>query len=173
MRAIFLAAAAASLTACSMAPPPQAWRPVPVANVTEPSEVIKNAPASAWRDVAPENLLIMDLENGARVAIELAPGFAPVHAANIRAFARAGWWNDAAIYRVQDNYVVQWGIGDAEKPLPPGVVETPPAEYEGPIPAGAVTALPYPDAYAPAAGYVDGWPIRWDPASGRGGLTHC
>lgn len=116
MRAICITAAAASLGACTPAAPPADWRPVPTSAV-EPSETIKNAPASAWRHVAPENLLIMDLENGGRVAIELAPDFAPVHVANLRAFARAGWWDDAAIYRVQDNYVTQWGNGDAEKPL--------------------------------------------------------
>ena len=38
-----------------------------------------------------------------------------------------------AIYRVQDNYVAQWGNGDAELALPEGVVAPPPAEYERPI----------------------------------------
>lgn len=173
MRSICLAAAAASLAGCTPAAPPAKWRPAPTPGAAEPSDTIKNAPASAWRDVAPENLLIMDLENGERVAIELAPGFAPVHVANIRAFARAGWWNDAAIYRVQDNYVTQWGIGDAEKPMPAGVVETPPAEYDGPIRPMETTALAAPDAYAAEAGWLGGWPVAWNPATGRGGLTHC
>ena len=60
-----------------------------------------------------------------RVIIELAPDFAPVHVANVRAFARGGWWNEATIYRVQDNYVAQWGNGDAQVALPAGVVRTP------------------------------------------------
>ena len=172
-----IAAAAALLASCApmqtSAPPTPAWRPVPVAGVVEPSDTVKNAPASAWRDVDPNNLLVMDLKNGGRIAIELAPQFAPVHVANIRAFARAGWWNNATIYRVQDNYVVQWGNGDAENPLPQGVVKTPPAEYDRPLGGLAIRPLGFPDAYAPEVGHVDGWPVGYDPASGRAWLTHC
>ena len=90
------------------------WRPAPVEGATEPSEVIAHSAAADWRAIAPDNLLVMDLADGGRVVIELAPDFAPVHVANVRAFARGGWWNGATIYRVQDNYVAQWGNGDAE-----------------------------------------------------------
>jgi peptidylprolyl isomerase len=177
MRKYWLMASAALLASCTETPPastaPSAWRPVPASDAVEPSETIKNAPASAWRAVDPENLLIMDLKNGARIAIELAPQFAPVHVANIRAFARAGWWNEAAIYRVQDNYVVQWGNGDAENPLPAGIVKTPPAEYDRALEGLSVRPLGYPDAYAPMVGHADGWPVGYDPASGRAWLTHC
>ena len=162
---------------CTESPPansgPVAWRPVPATDAAEPSETIKNAPAAAWRDVAPENLLLMDLKNGARIAIELAPEFAPVHVANIRAFARGGWWNNAAIYRVQDNYVVQWGNGEAENPLPQGVEKTPPAEYDRDLAGLNVRPLGFPDAYAPMVGYADGWPVGYDPDNGRAWLTHC
>lgn len=168
---------AALLASCSQAPPPSvdplAWRPVPAKDATEPSETIASAPLADWRAVDPENLLIMDLKNGARIAIELAPQFAPVHVANIRAFARAGWWNNASIYRVQDNYVVQWGNGDAENPLPPGVTKTPPAEYDRPLQGLNVRPLGFPDPYAPMVGHVDGWPVGYDPQSGRAWLTHC
>ncbi|HEY0626068.1 MAG TPA: peptidylprolyl isomerase [Allosphingosinicella sp.] len=166
----------AFLASCAPVAPPEpapAWRPTPVAGAVEPSETIKNAPASAWRDVEPENLLLMDLKNGARIAIELAPEFAPVHVANIRAFARAGWWNNAAIYRVQDNYVVQWGNGDVENPLPAGVVKAPPAEYDRALAGLDLRPLGYPDAYAPMVGHANGWPVGYDPESGRAWLTHC
>jgi peptidylprolyl isomerase len=173
--ALAVTAALAGSYGPTPAPAAQApgWRPAPFAGAVEPSETVKNAPASAWRDVDPQNLLIMDLKNGARIAIELAPQFAPVHVANIRAFARAGWWTNATIYRVQDNYVVQWGNGDAENPLPQGVVKTPPAEYDRPLAGLAIRALGYPDAYAPRVGHSDGWPVGYDPASGRAWLTHC
>ncbi|HEX8261675.1 MAG TPA: peptidylprolyl isomerase [Allosphingosinicella sp.] len=149
------------------------WRPVPVPGTREPSEVVAATTAADWRAVDPENLILMELADGQRVAIELAPAFAPVHAANIRAFARAGWWNNAAIYRVQDNYVSQWGNGDAENPLPAGVIRTPPAEYDRALAGLNVRPLGYPDSYAPMAGHVDGWPVAWDPESGRAWLTHC
>ena len=71
----------------------------------------------------------MTLDGGARVVIQLAPAFAPVHVANIRKFAAANYWRGAAVYRVQDNYVAQWGINEAKRALSAGAVAKPPAEY--------------------------------------------
>src|SRR3546814_12665491 len=102
----------------------------------------------------------MDLADGGRVAIELAPEFAPAHVANIRALARAGWWNGAAIYRVQDNYVVQWGVNESDRPLPEGVVKAPPAEYHRALEGLAVRPLGFPDSYAPMAGQIGRAPCR-------------
>lgn len=149
------------------------WRPAPVEDATEPAETIRNAPAEAWRTIDPQNLLIMDLADGSRVAIELAADFAPVHVANIRAFARAGYWDGAAIYRVQDNYVVQWGVNESDKPLPIGVVNTPPAEYVRPLTGLDIRPLGYPDSYAPMVGHADSWPVGYDPEKGAAWLAHC
>lgn len=182
MRHLVALAAFSFLAACSQTatveePRPSSrytfWRPAPVEGATEPAEAIANSAAADWRPVEPENLLVMDLEDGARVVIELAPDFAPVHVANVRAFARAGWWNDAAIYRVQDNYVAQWGNGDAENPLPQGVVRTPPAEYDRPLQGLSVRPLGFPDSYAGMVGHVAGWPVGYDPERGEAWLTHC
>jgi peptidylprolyl isomerase len=138
-----------------------------------PSEIVAEAPASAWRDIAADDLLVMDLRNGAQVVIQLAPQFAPVHVANIRALAKGGWWSGAAIYRVQDNYVVQWGNNESSKPLPSGVIAKPPAEYHRPLKGLAVRPLGYADAYAPGAGFAAGWPIGYDSKAGTANLTHC
>jgi peptidylprolyl isomerase len=170
---LFAALAISSLLAVSASAQNGAWRPAPVANATEPAEVIANSPADAWRPIEPENLLVMELADGARVIIELAPAFAPVHIANMRRYARAGWWNNATIYRVQDNYVAQWGNGDAEVPLPEGVVRRPPAEYERSTAGLFFRALEFPDSYAPVAGFADGWPVAWDPRRRSAWLTHC
>jgi peptidylprolyl isomerase len=138
-----------------------------------PSEIVADAPASAWRDIAADDLLVMDLRNGAQVVIQLAPQFAPVHVANIRALAKGGWWSGSAIYRVQDNYVVQWGNNESTKPLPAGVIAKPPAEYHRPIKGLAVRPLGYADAYAPGAGFAAGWPIGYDAKAGTANLAHC
>ena len=55
------------------------------------------------------DLLVIDLARGGRVVIALADAFAPVHVANIRALARAHWYDGLVIERVQDNYVTQCG----------------------------------------------------------------
>jgi peptidylprolyl isomerase len=160
-------------TFAAAAAPPPAWRPVPVAGVPEPSETVKTAPASAWREVAPENLLVIELKEGGRIVIELAPDFAPVHVANVRAFARGGWWDGSSVYRVQDNYVAQWGNNEAKIPYPKGVVAKPPAEYSRPLAGLAVRPLGYPDSYAPMAGHARGWPVGYDPKAKQAWLTHC
>jgi peptidylprolyl isomerase len=149
------------------------WRPAPVLDAPEPNEVVSAAPAEAWRPIDPENLLVMELKEGGRIVIELAPDFAPVHIANIRAFARGGWWNNASVYRVQDNYVAQWGNGDAKVPLPAGVEKAPPAEYNRPLDGLDVRPLGFPDSYAPMAGHAGGWPVGYDPEAGRAWLAHC
>jgi len=171
MRAI--AASAALLLAASAVAQPGGWRPQPIHGATEPADVIAHSSAADWRPVDPENLLVIDLADGGRVIIELAPAFAPVHVANIRRFARAGWWNNATIYRVQDNYVAQWGNGDAQVALPAGVVAQPPAEYERTMRGLGFRPLGYPDSYAPRVGHVDGWPVAWDPRRNMAWLTHC
>lgn len=145
----------------------------PAPNPKTPTEIIAAAPAAAWKAIPADDLLVMQLNNGGRVVIQLAPAFAPVHVANIRALAKAQWWDKAAIYRVQDNYVVQWGKNESEDPLPVAVVAKPPAEYARPLKGLQVTPLTFPDDYAPRAGYALGWPIGYDPKGGTANLVHC
>lgn len=138
-----------------------------------PSDIVAAAPPAAWRTISPDDLLVIDLKNGGRVVVQLAPAFAPVHVANIRGFAHGGWWDGAAIYRVQDNYVAQWGNNDSDRAFPAGVVAKPPAEYTRPLKGLAVRALGFADPYAPAAGYASGWPIAYSPKQGWANLAHC
>jgi len=151
------------LLAVAASPPPP--------KVPTSAEIVAGAPASAWAAVPAQDLLVIDLDNGRRVAIALMPAFVPVHVANIRALARAGWFGGTTINRVQDNYVTQWGDATGKKQLPPGIVAPSPAEYERPLAGLAFRAMPYRDAYAAGAGHVGGWPVASD---GRlAWLTHC
>jgi peptidylprolyl isomerase len=136
-----------------------------------PAEIVAAAPDGAWRAVAPENLLVLDLASGARVVIELAPAFAPAHVANIRALVRGRWFDGNAVVRVQDNYVVQWGGADPARSLPAGARATVPAEYERPLAGLPFRPLPSRDAYAERVGFADGWPVASDRRSAW--LAHC
>jgi peptidylprolyl isomerase len=138
-----------------------------------PAAVVAQAPASAWQAVAPDALLVMMVEGGRRIVIQLAPRFAPAHVANIRALAKAGWWDGKSVYRVQDNYVAQWGDPTEKLPLPAGIAADIKADYAQPLAAlgQSVVPLPYPDAYAPRTGFADGWPVAMDGASVW--LPHC
>jgi peptidylprolyl isomerase len=145
----------------------------PAKKLPTPNDIIAAAPASAWKVIPPDDLLVMDLANRGRLVIQLAPEFAPVHVANIRALARGGYWNGATVYRVQDNYVAQWGQNDSKQPWPAGVTPKPPAEYTRPLKGLKVTPLGYADPYAPRVGFVGGWPIAYSPKAGWADLTHC
>lgn len=145
----------------------------PPAKPKTPSEIVTSAPRADWREIAAEDLLVFELSGDRKVVMQLAPTFAPVHVANIRALAKAGWWDGAKIYRVQDNYVVQWGNNESEKPLPAAVVAKPPAEYHRARKGLSIVPLGSPDAYAPAAGFAGGWPVAYNPKAGTANLAHC
>jgi peptidylprolyl isomerase len=149
------------------------WRPAPVLDALEPAKAIAAAPAEAWAPIDPDDLLVFELKEGGRVVVQLAPDFAPIHVANVKAFARGGWWNGSAVYRVQDNYVAQWGNNEAKIPYPAGVAPKPPAEYDRPMTGLSVRPLGFPDSYAPMVGHAAGWPVAYDPEKGRAWLTHC
>jgi peptidylprolyl isomerase len=155
--------ALSSLALAAAAPPPKPLTP---------TEIVAKAPASAWRAIPAEDLLVIDFEGGGRTIVQLAPAFAPVHVANIRALAGADYWKNASVYRVQDNYVAQWGTNDDKAALPGGVVKRPPAEYTRPARGLAIHPFPYPDSYAFKVGHVQGWPVALY-RDGTASLTHC
>jgi peptidylprolyl isomerase len=137
-----------------------------------PQQILDAAAPSEWRRVDPAHTLYLDLKSG-RVVIELAPGFAPKHAANIEALVRAGYFDHAYVVRSQDNFVVQWSQPDAAKPMGAGR-KTLEAEFDQPIdPAIAFDRLPDPDTYAPEVGFAWGMPAARDLKLGRMWLAHC
>ena len=91
----------------------------------------------------------------------------------MKALARGKYWDNATVYRVQDNYVAQWGLNESDKPWPTGVTPKPPAEYTRPLKGLKITPLGSPDAYAPGAGFADGWPVAYNAKAGWADLTHC
>ena len=138
-----------------------------------PTEILAAAQPSEWLAIPADDLMVIDLKNGNRVVVQFAPDFAPVHVANIKALARTGYWQGAAIYRVHDNYVAQWGNNETEKPLPASVVAQPPAEYFRQLAGLDVVPLGSPDPYAPLVGYAKGWPVAVDTRDATVNLAHC
>jgi peptidylprolyl isomerase len=136
------------------------------------SEVLAASKPSDWRPLDPENTLYLQMATG-RVVIELAPAFAPQHAANIRTLVRQGYFDGLAIYRSQDNFVVQWGGPDSKRG--PGKARTtlPPEFTVQWTPALPFTRLPDVDGYAPVVGFSGGFPIGADPQVGQAWLAHC
>jgi len=146
--------------------------PAPAKPPRTMGEVLEATTPADWRPLEPENTLYLQLAQG-RVVIELAPAFAPLHAANLRTLARQKYFDGLAIVRSQDNFVVQWGdpegkrsLGDARARLPPEftVKATPGLPFE---------PLADRDGYAPEVGFSQGFPAARDPATGEAWLAHC
>ncbi|MCX6556084.1 MAG: peptidylprolyl isomerase [Candidatus Aminicenantes bacterium] len=140
------------------------------------AEIVAAAKAEDWRALDPENTLYLELAGG-RVVIELAPVFAPQHAANVKALTRERYFDGLAIIRVQDNYVVQWGDPAADDPQKARQIlhaqKNLPAEFDRAIDAKIpFTLLPDGDVYAKEVGFCDGFPVARDKGSGRMWLTH-
>lgn len=126
---------------------------------------------SDWHDIPDNEIMVITLQDGRQAFIRLAARFSPAHVANIRKLTEARWWDGESIYRVQENWVAQWGDATEKKPLPPEILARPAAEFE--IGAFApAQRLSKPDGYSAASGVTaDGWPIASDGKTGW--LTHC
>ena len=146
----------------------------PAASAPSAADIEANAPAGAWRRIAPENLMVVETAKGS-MTVELAPGFAPQHVAAIRALVAAGRFDGGSVVRVQDNYVVQWATRPPSLHAPDGAPSAPPlaAEYERPVAGLKITPLGSRDAYAEAAGFADGWPVGSDGTTETAWLAHC
>ena len=56
-----------------------------------------------------ENILLLDLSTGERVAIRLVPEWAPNHVERIKSLARDGFYNGIIFHRVIDGFMAQTG----------------------------------------------------------------
>ena len=73
--------------------------------------VVAEAPgiaADSWREVAAENLLVIDTSRG-RILVEMAPQVAPNHVERIRRLARDGFYDNQRFHRVIDWFMAQTG----------------------------------------------------------------
>ena len=133
-----------------------------------PEQVLAAAPAADWRALDPADTLYMDLPKG-RVVILLAPGFAPKTIANIKTLVKGKYFDDSAIVRSQDNYVVQWSQEDKAKKASHAKLKGF-VEFERPASASLVR-LPDHDTYAPETGFDGNFAAGSDGKSEW--LLHC
>ncbi len=89
-----------------------------------PTPTVAPIPLSANADVTQdlENILLLDLSNGRRVAIRLMPEWAPKHVERIKTLTRQGFYNGVIFHRVIDGFMAQTGdptgTGRGGSPLP-------------------------------------------------------
>lgn len=136
-----------------------------------PTSVLASASAEEWVEIAPEDLLVMELApdmrgNEQTVVIQLiSPPFSQPWVENVRTLAQEHWWDGTSVYRVQDNYVAQWGDASEQKPLPDGIT-APNADYaiQNEVGEEGEILLWHPrahqrDNHAHWTQFVSGWPI--------------
>jgi cyclophilin family peptidyl-prolyl cis-trans isomerase len=84
--------------------------------------VVAQAPA-----VDPENILLLDLSTGGRVAIQLRPDLAPNHVARIKTLTRQRFYDGTKFHRVIEGFMAQvgdpTGTGEGGSQLPDLVAE--------------------------------------------------
>jgi peptidylprolyl isomerase len=176
---LFRFAAIASLFVAAVAVQAQASAPAASApKVRTTADIIREAPASAWRRPDPNDVLAMTLASGV-VWIELAPRFAPRHAANIRTLVAQHYFDGLAVIRVQDNFVAQWGDPDADdddaakgRSMGAAAKKVDP-EFWISDRGLKITTLKDRDVWAPVTGFVDGFPVAADPKAHRAWIAHC
>ena len=177
---ILSCALCAAAAACLITSATAAESAVPAKPLTM-SDVLAASKPQDWHALDPQNTLYLELATG-RVVIELAPLFAPKHAANIKALVRETYFDGLAFLRSQDNYVVQWGdphadarAEDKDHPRSVGNAQrTLKAEFTIPLSKDLpFTRLPDVDGYAPEVGFSgDFWAAR-DPKKNDAWLAHC
>lgn len=170
-----------------------------------PASVVDVSAPEEWVAIAPEDLLVMDLApddqgRARQVMIQLMPApFSQPWVENIRKLARAHWWDGTQVYRVVDNWVVQWGAGEdggeagfAPHPLPEEARAAPASAYEsimacqtylmngraiGQKCTPELTAIAAIDSYNQngETGLVAGWPVAMKLEDGRNKIwpIHC
>ena len=172
----FLATVAAAGHAQASAPAASPAASAPKGRTT--ADILREAPASAWRRPDPNNVLAMTLPSGV-VWIELAQRFAPRHADNIRLLVAQHYFDGLAVLRVQDNFVAQWGDPaaddeDASRGRPFGAAaRTLEPEFSISDKGLKITKLKDRDVWAPVTGFVDGFPVAADPKTHRAWVAHC
>ncbi len=148
------------------------------AHVRATADIIREAPASAWRRPDPNDVLAMTLPAGI-VWIELAPRFAPHHAANIRTLVAQHYFDGLVVLRVQDNFVAQWGdpAADDDDPAKGRSLGAAMRKLQPEFSIGdqglKIARLQDRDVWAPVTGFVDGFPVAADPKTHRAWIAHC
>ncbi|NII09301.1 peptidylprolyl isomerase [Oleiagrimonas sp. C23AA] len=139
-------------------------------------QILKASKPSEWHRLSPERTAYLDLPAG-RVVIELAPTWSPAHVANLKTLMAQHYFDGTSVYRVQDNFVSQWGDPDSDTPAKAKSMgtakKTLPPEFVRHVDASLPFVKLKRDVYAPEAGFSGDFPIGRDPAKHTAWIAHC
>ncbi|MGB3797710.1 MAG: peptidylprolyl isomerase [Alteraurantiacibacter sp.] len=112
IRHIALTAIAAALTLTALPAAAQDTSLTPAVEAVEATnEVATQMPLTVDFDLTQdrENILLLDLSTGERVAIRMMPQWAPNHVERIKTLTRDGFYNGVPFHRVVDGFMAQTG----------------------------------------------------------------
>lgn len=130
---------------------------------------IESALAPDWRDVSPENLILIETKYG-DIVVELNPDFAPNHANQFRQLVRDDVYNGIRFYRVIEAFVAQGGLQEDE------AIEAFPTlknENDRPLSDAPFVPLGNADLFAPIVGHIDGFAVGRSETLEKEWLLHC
>ena len=93
-----------STGACAHHPKLGEVKPVPTAPAAQLSAKVD---ADITHD--PDNVLLLDLSNGGRVAIRMEPKWAPTHVERVKTLTRQGFYDGIIFHRVIEGFMAQTG----------------------------------------------------------------
>ncbi|MDP2562464.1 peptidylprolyl isomerase [Psychrobium sp. 1_MG-2023] len=142
------------------------------AKVRGPSEIIANAPESAWRELNLQQTLYIELEQG-RVVVELNSALAPNHVKQLTKLAQENFYDGLNFYRYVEGFVAQAGDmakTKAVKHAKPSIKSERIYYTDTPL---DVTYLPHGDGYAANTGFYQSFPIASNQQKNQFWQPHC
>jgi len=88
-------------------PEKEAVKPIKVDPIKRVTTMTYAVDADITHD--PDNVLLLDLSNGGRVAIRLMPEWAPKHVERIKTLSKEGFYNGVIFHRVIEGFMAQTG----------------------------------------------------------------
>ncbi|MDP2537142.1 peptidylprolyl isomerase [Alteromonas stellipolaris] len=122
-----------------------------------------------WYKVPTRNIVTLETHYG-DVVIALNPALAPHHVKRFRKLIKTDFYQQEYFYRVIDGFVAQGGSNENHEPSPE--TSNLQAEFIAPLSASAVV-IEENDMFAPATGFLNGFPVGMDKARNEMWALHC
>ncbi len=147
------------------------------------ADILAQSPDSDWHSLDENQTIYFFFEKPdkteAKVIMQLSPQTTPLHFKNISTLINEKYFDGLTIYRVADNWVVQWGDPNGDDPAlkkPLGsALETLPGEFD--ISSSELQApfikIPSADTFAEEVGFIADFPAGRSIKEGKTWLLHC
>lgn len=125
--------------------------------------------ANKWYKVPTKHIVTLETHYG-DVVIALNPALAPHHVKRFRKLIKRDFYQQQYFYRVVDGFVAQGGSNESHTPSQG--TDKLKAEFVTPLSSSAVV-IEENDMFAPATGFLNGFPVGIDSARNEMWALHC